>query len=557
MSSFLTKYKKPTQPKVEGSAHLKFEKTYEVPFELNVKSASNWLQNLPIDANRSWQIIISAMHALNEKRCDPLIRLNILETLSPVVFLLSKKLVNYASVANVPIAKKRKISSLSVKLHRELAVGYYLISTSDSFDSDFTDDVQPRIIYRAMRSYSLSLLRACQMHEAYSSTVWGRLNQLYGIAETRGFTDIDLDESEAQQDFHTSIDSLFKVIVLFTIINPYRFTQQEMSDIFELLEQTTDNVHLSSNKYEQGYLASVFVELHSNNPPALVGQSSHDEKNRYFFTWKFEHYLTHVDGKQTSWQKLSNYRPKLIPRFGDFSCLELSGKRKRQQMFQGFKGIFSFLRTYQPRFGVVPENKPQHKDWLKIPDFDLIPLENTSYICSSGQALQPVTNAKLQTLSEGQNGDGQDQSNFEFKGVNCFTVSTNLEGFFIIEIHITLEIGQIVAFSSPGEPVQIGSIRWRQNSGQEEQLQYVVERLATDVNPIIASFKSDSRVSVIFGDNNSKGVHGTSIFLPPAKYRCGTIFFEQNDPKKTKYQITKLREFNHMFCQYSIIEYVE
>ncbi len=532
----------------------KTKRARDLPFKLNVESASNWLKNLPIDANRTWQVIVSAIQSLNEKHCDPPIRLNILETLRPIVFLLSKKLQNYTPGLNVPIAKKRKISSLSVKLHLELAAGYHLITRSDSFFSDFNRDEQNRIIYRAMRSYSLSLLRSCQMHEPYSSKIWGRLNQLYEIAETRGFANTGINEIEHSPDIKTSIEALFKVIAVFTIINPYRFTRQEISTIFGLLEQTSDRVHLSSNKYEQGYLASVYIDLQSNYPPALVGQSTHNETSRYFFTWKFEHYLTHVDGKQACWRDLSNYRAKLIPRFGDFSCLELLGERRRQQLFQGFNSIYASLRRSQTRLGVIQTHKPQHQhqDWLKIPDLDLVPLEDKENIRSGKQNLQVDEESNSQTHSARNNGNAEGQPSRGFDGANCFSVRTNLEGFYIIEIHTILEIGQIIAFSSPGEPVQIGSVRWKQTSGQEEQLQYVVELLASGAQPIIASFKSDPRVKLIFMGNDSKGVRDPSILLPPAKYRCGTVFLEQKDQKKSKYQITKLREFNPMFCQYSI-----
>ena len=139
-----------------------------------------------------------------------------------------------------------------------------------------------------------------------------------------------------------SIYALFKVIVLFTIINPYRFTRQEMSDIFGLFEQTSDNIHLSSKKYEQGYLASVYVDLQSHCPPALVGESTHNKNNRYLFTWKFEHYLTHADGKQTSWRALSNYRAKpellalgedyISDECKDFDKFDCFQRRKQKRM---------------------------------------------------------------------------------------------------------------------------------------------------------------------------------------------------------------------------------
>ena len=284
MSSFISKFKKPVRFLGGRSVASKTKPACDLPFDLNVESASNWLQNLPIDANRSWQLIISAIQSLNQSHCDSSTRLFLLETLRPVVFHLSKKLHNYTPGSNLPVAKKRKIAQLAVKLHLEIAAGYDLITRLDSFASDFPQDEQTRIIYRAMRSYSLSLLRSCQMYESYPSKIWERLNHLYGIAETRGFTDTVIDESEHSLDFETSIGDVFKVIVVFTIINPYRFSRQEMSNVFGMLEQTSDIVQLSSYQYEQGYLASICVRLQSNSPPTLVSQSTHNENNLYFFT---------------------------------------------------------------------------------------------------------------------------------------------------------------------------------------------------------------------------------------------------------------------------------
>ena len=557
MSSLLTKIKNPVQFLVEQSVVSKTKPTCDLPFDLNAESASDWLQNLPIDANRTWQLIISAMRSLNESHCEPSTRLILLDILRPVVFLLSEKLQNYSLGPNIPPAKKRKINRLSLKFHFELATGYDLITRSDSFGSQLTPGEQIRVVYRAMRSFSLSLLKTCQMHEPYSSKIWGRLSQLYRIAEARGFSSSVIDETEHSRYFQTSIEALFKAIALFTIINPYRFTRQEMSDIFRLLDQTSDHVHLSSDKYEQGYLASVCVDLERNYPPSLVGQLAHSENNRYFFTWKFEHYLTHTDGKQDSWRELSHYRARLLPRFGDFSCLELSGERRRQQLFQGFNSIYSFLSTSQSRFGARQEHKPRHQNWLKIPDFDLVPMENDTNTLSEQQTFQPAEKSNGQILPAINDGGTEDQSRLGFEGINCFSVRTNLEGFYVIEIDSILEIGQIIAFSSPGEPAQIGSVRWKQTFGQEQHLRYVVELLASEAQPIIALFKSDPGVKLILVNNDPNGVREPSILLPPAKYRCGTVFLEQRDHKKIKYQINKLREFNRLFCQYSISEATE
>ena len=169
--------------------------------------------------------------------------------------------------------------------------------------------------------------------------------------------------------------------------------------------------------------------------------------------------MTHADENQASWQKVSNHRTKLIPYFGDFSSLELLGERRRQQLFQGFNSIYSFLHTSQTRFGVVQEHKPQHQDWLIIPDYNLVTLEENNNSISGKQAFHPDEKSNIQTLSATNNEDTEDRSSLGFEGASCFTSHTNLEGFYITETHTILKIGQIIAFSSPEEPVQIGSIR--------------------------------------------------------------------------------------------------
>lgn len=534
------------------------EPSSDLPFEVNTKSVLNWIQGLQIDAHRTWKLIYSALQALNKTSCDPHLKRNILETFRPVIFVLSSKLQTYISRSNFPLdPKQRKIAKLSVKIHTELATGYRQIATSDTFDRNFTQEQQTWIIHRAIQSLSLSLLRTAQMYEPFSSRIWSKLNELYQAAESKGLTDTIIDENQHPFDSKSSIGSIFKRTALFAVMNPHRLTQQEMADTFRILDRVSDDAKLSSDIGKSSHRASLYIDLQSNRAPFRITQTIHRNSYRYLFTQKLGQTLTRLNEQETSNSGSTNYIAKLVPYFGNFSSKDISGERKRKQLIRGFDPICSFLSKSKPSFALKQDNSLGCQNWLKVPDLDLLPLEDENPTLGSKRTVEPQSEFYRQSIAPKNNGKKSHGSGSAFDDIQCYSARLNVDGFYLLETDTVLETGEIIGVWSAQEPMQIGVIRWEQKTGHKEQFQYGIELLGSKALSVSASFDANQQVKLLLLQNNPNGIPIPSILLPPVKYRCGTVFTVKVNRKTRTFQIQKLSALNETFCQYSIAETTE
>lgn len=518
----------------------------QLPFDLKVHSVSNWLEELPIDAHQSWQLIYSSLRSLNKLSCEPHIRLNILQAFRRIVFLLSNKMQTHTAKCGFSLDKKgRKIAKLSVKLHVELASGYLKITSSDTFENNFSVLQQAEIIHRAMQSFSVSLLRTSQMFEPPSSTIWRKLNQLYTAAEAKELTDLLIDENQQPFGAHSSICSIFKRTVMFQFVNPCRFTPQDMLELFRFLDKRSDDVRISSDQENYRYPHAIHHNLENNGSTSEICQINPKyQNNRYFFTEKLIQTLIKIRETEAVEPGSTNYKLKIIPYFGKSSATGISGTRKRKKLIQGFNTIFSLLYTSKPLFNSLQDDMPIQQDYLKIPDLDLVPLANETGILDSKKPFKPPTENIKRSPSP----------KTETKSINCYSAHMEIDGFYLVETDSQLEIGEIIAFWAADEPVQIGAIQWENAENSKDHFQYGIELLGSHACAVIASFQPDQQLKILIVKNNTNGIDTPSILLPLGKYRSKTVFSTKKGNKTAEYQLERLCGLYDTVCQYSIME---
>jgi hypothetical protein len=169
----------PLSPSLSQNLSLK------LPFEPDVASASEWLENLPIsDKIETGKTVFSTLRNLNRLSIDARTRFAILEKFRVVVFCESSFLAARFTGATFPLEQKnRKIAKIAAKFHSELASGYQMIASHNEFENGYSSDEQACILHRIVRSIGISLLRIAQMYEPPPSKVWQMLKRLYKEAE--------------------------------------------------------------------------------------------------------------------------------------------------------------------------------------------------------------------------------------------------------------------------------------------------------------------------------------------------------------------------------------
>lgn len=527
----------------------------DLPFELNLDSVSAWLQELPINSNGAHTQVFSTIRSLNKTRCDARLRLNILEKLRPVIFFMTGKSITAPSEKALPTYKKqRKAAKLLVKFHSELAIGYRLVTKSGKFDVDFSEPEQSLVIHRAMRSLSLTLAVSYQMYEPYSSRVWRDLNWLYQKAETNGLTSGVISDSHHPFGTKTTINSLYKCITIFAYINPYRFRQSEILEIYKLLERIADDAYLSPDLHKQGLVASLCVNLERGQPPVSNSHSVQFSTSRYFFTQKFAGTLTRLYEEALEGSDAKDYLGRLVQYFEHTAKLDKSGERKHSFLIQGFDEIVG-LRTNSKRSLPSSQiNRINDQSWLKTPTFELVPLEYGSNDQRNKQGSNtPSKSFPKFHQSEGNPGNDHNNENHS-NNIHCYIAPSTIRGFSIVETDATLILGSIVAFWSDEEMLQVGVIRWKKGSDHTQRFQYGLELIGSDAYPATVSFKSNSLIQILLLKTTRNRDRHDSILLPTVKWKCGSRISINKGRRTFDYKIDKLLEINNQLFRYSLIE---
>ena len=224
-----------------------------LPFALNTDALANWLENLSfLPQAQAAHHLNQVLKQLKDESCHPSELLPLLLNITPLTLHFSNSLSNAATVeANLSI-KARKLGKLSMQLPRQLALIFCQLVESKKLE---TTEI-PTAIYYALQLIGYCLRCYCLFYQMPSATLWKKSALLYKLAVI--YNCLTSPQTLKISDFKSqaSIESVIKRNLLFSILMPRLYKNDEISEFFQLANQhanlldiTTDNATINFGFY--------------------------------------------------------------------------------------------------------------------------------------------------------------------------------------------------------------------------------------------------------------------------------------------------------------------
>jgi len=281
----------------------KRRKPGENDFDTNPEAVRHWVENLPlINTDRSRELLEQALEQINTLDIYPLDRYEALEALSTPVLCVTDALKNEFIGKQVPLPNKYLArAGQCLKLYNQMAIGYEIMAA----DLGRMTGMQPRLataVHRALRYLSEALLTNYQVYLQYPTGLWKSLHTLYTAAERVGVTSRIVTDSTLDSTTGSTIETVYKQILLLSLACPYRLRQKEIRYVYNALLEWSVASRLSSGvgKQDNGLFAT---NLLSDDPPAYRALNSNgfmDDSWRILDTTKMASMLRAAVAKNTT-----------------------------------------------------------------------------------------------------------------------------------------------------------------------------------------------------------------------------------------------------------------
>lgn len=237
---------------------------------LSPKEAAIWIGSLPMaNVGETSRQVFKALVEFNRINIPNLDRIKIAELFRRPIGYISDNLRKYYYDSSFPLsAKSRKIAVLNRELYTELALAYKIfVETMVSGESGkFDRKLLIIAIHRAMRFLSMVIYQSVIVYDPIPVTVWKEIHRLYAYAEQNRIHELAVKDGK-NKDSVSSIASLYKQILLFSICSPYRIRPRKIERVMQSLEPWS---HLTTLNRLTGEALGQFdfvARLSTDTPP--------------------------------------------------------------------------------------------------------------------------------------------------------------------------------------------------------------------------------------------------------------------------------------------------
>ncbi len=241
------------------------------------KKLIKWLDTLPLANQRESIIQLSTMLGrMNRIPIKPEIRYQLLMKLHPIVAELTSIIKKPYLNARLPLlAKMAETAEDQRKLLINMADGFKIISV-DQLRVPVTisgyEKLTENALYKAIHYLCLIVLDHYLIYAEQPNAVWGELNQLYALAESRNIETVEIDIAAEHEP--PTITESYQRILLLALTNPYHLMQGEVAKLYKLLAGLSCYARLINVAYEPGKTGKFVVDLAAAAPPRYSSLAS-------------------------------------------------------------------------------------------------------------------------------------------------------------------------------------------------------------------------------------------------------------------------------------------
>ncbi len=260
----------------------KRKKPGENDFDTNPAAVKQWIEDLPIiNTGKSQELLDQALEEINTLDISPTDRYAAMELLSIPVLCVTEALKNKILGKHVPLLNKHLARARQcLELYNRMATAYKIMAADLGRMSGKKQQLATAI-HRAIRYSSECLLTNYQIYLQYPAGLWKSIHTLYTAAEKEGVASKIVTDTTLPSSARSTIETVYKQILLLSLANPYRLRQKEIQHIYSELLEWAVATRLSSvtSSKDDGLFA---INLLSDDPPSYRALNSDNQVNDYW-----------------------------------------------------------------------------------------------------------------------------------------------------------------------------------------------------------------------------------------------------------------------------------
>jgi len=553
------------------------------PFTLEVIGVRNWLNQLPItNTALACKMLSHAFVDLNSTNIAGNLRYQLIEEMKEWPLKLLSPSETDILQAKFPLTQKMHVlANFGIDFQKSLANAYIRIILSNDFITPITKkragifnaDTQATIIYRALDSLSLVLLKSAQSYQAPPDNIWGNINLLFSLAQKNNLAELTI--STTNHIDPPTITSIFKCLHFFHLASPNRFDQREIKSISILLEKAVNLISLSSNKTDNDQTAGFFVDVTSDRAITHIDKYTDQSVSSLFFhTQPFIKYISGPDVmSETTEETIINFSGKdirlpahtihrLLQCWNHLPTRQFSRETNQQKV-----ALYPNLQNVLKKLFNTDDNntskaKKNRLGALNISELELIPIDatttNYSQTIRSERVIEaflkekrnPNNKVDIWKSSTGSEPYGEPQkfeSNTENSSAKGYQVNMGAE---LVSL---IKTGDLIGISTNEEPLEIAIVR-RMSTLIDDRLALGLELIAphAEIVKILNEGKKIRSRYLLMLPAIPAINQDISIISPAIIKLPNNIISLSVKNKKEEYRIQKLLESNSAFTHYTL-----
>ncbi len=207
---------------------------------LDLKETEGWFNSLPMaNVGETARQVFSTLVEFNRIEIPDLLRAKTVEKFRPPVEYITTNLQKYYVDVGLPLSSKGwKTASLARELQKELAISYKIIvERMISGDSaDFDRRLLVIALHRALYYLGQTLLQHALVYSTWPEGIWREINFLYSYASQNSIHLIPVRPDDGKSRVSTTIEDIFKSLMLFASATPHRLRQSHARLLFNHLQ---------------------------------------------------------------------------------------------------------------------------------------------------------------------------------------------------------------------------------------------------------------------------------------------------------------------------------
>jgi hypothetical protein len=239
---------------------------------LDAKETEHWFESLPMaNIGETARQVYGTLVEFNRTEIPDLLRAKTVEKFRPPVEYITDNLQKHYVDVGLPLSSKGwKTAALARELQKELAVSYKIVIErligGDS--AQFDRRLLVIALHRALFYLGQTLLQHALVYVDWPDGIWREINAIYAYASQNQIHQVPVKADNGKSAAaHTSIEDLFKALMLFASATPHRLRQSHARLLFANLDDWSSYTSILTEDDGGTSLGRFNVDLWSDAAP--------------------------------------------------------------------------------------------------------------------------------------------------------------------------------------------------------------------------------------------------------------------------------------------------